>query len=125
MKTFKLLAFVSVLNVLLACSNQATREEDSNNNYFADALSCHQTALITTPVKVLTGNALTIVDMPSYYDDNAFASCMARNGHTPSSFTQDYLNSSRNCYLTARGKANANDLYAACMKNSQSAADPK
>lgn len=113
--------FVCLLQLVIlpACSTDFFKQDADDSDYFADALTCHQSSLRKEQVKVLTGNSMTIVDVPSVYDAGVFSNCMAHEGHVvPSTSADAYLAVSHHCYMEARGLANADSVYAACMKKS-------
>ncbi len=112
------LLFLCLLPLFSACSFTG----DNRNNveyagYFSDASNCHQAAVHKDQVKVRTGQAMTVIDIPLGHNAGAFSQCMMHAGHAPPKVSpEQYLQMSAHCLDEARGADNPDAAFGYCIK---------
>jgi hypothetical protein len=111
--------------VVVGSSNQiaaAIGEDDDNGNsgYFASAKDCMRRAISKEQIKVSTGAALTMVEVPIAHNAGFFGLCMQYAGHSaPAVDAESFLTVSRACLDESRRAVNPNNAYARCVKRSK------
>lgn len=114
----KAFPFFLCLPLITACLSTSGGQGASEfEGYFTDATECYQTSIHKEQVKVQTGKAVTVIDIPTVHNAGAFSNCMARAGHTPPKVNpQAYLEMSSRCLNEARGTEQPDEAYARCIR---------
>jgi hypothetical protein len=126
LKTFLLLLCLALLT---ACSGHLPwqQTDTGESGYFADAAKCYESTMHKEQIKLnVGGNSYPspsivtpiVIDLPSVYDADAFQTCIIDLGYAPPKVDpHTYLTETKNCLDQARGTANPNEAYTACIRS--------
>lgn len=106
--------------LLQGCSDEymSKKPDPDSSGYFTDATECYQQSMQTQKIKVPTGLAMTVVEVPMNSAAGKFSACMQYAGHRSLTVdTETYMKVSRDCMLEARDSVNSNDIYVDCVRN--------
>lgn len=118
----KYLALLLYLSLVIGCSTELQRYDgqDNNKGYFKDATECSHLAMRKELINVPTAGSISVVEVPTGYDEGKFIVCMAyAKRPVARDHATEFLKISTNCLHKASGSEQPDNSYADCMQRSR------